>query len=170
MQCTEFDLNASQWMEGERTPQAAEHFQACAQCAGRLADLQLIASVAATLPELDPPASVWSSLRVRLDQEGLLRPRKSPWDRLREFVPRTPRTALATAALSAVAVLLLFLPESPMPGIATRSGGSSSAWNYARVNAQLASVEEQENRDVHLRDPQVSASYQQNLALVDNFI
>jgi hypothetical protein len=167
MRCEEFELYAVQWMEGERAPEAAEHFQTCTRCSTRMADLELIASAAATLPELDPPASLWTSLRSKLDEEGLLRTRKSLGDRLREFFPEAPRTALATATISALAALLLFLPPSPVPRIST---GSSAAWGLTRVHDQLATAEADANRDVRLRDPEVVASYQQNLALVDNLI
>jgi hypothetical protein len=170
MQCQEFDGYASRWMEGERAPEAAEHFQSCTRCSTMIADLQLIASAAATLPELDPPATLWISLRARLDEEGLLRARPSLAERLRAYLPAPPRTALATATISALAALLLFIPQSPVPEISRDGGDSAATWSFARVHDQLASAEAEANRDVRLRDPQVVASYQQNLAMVNNLI
>jgi len=157
-------------MEGERTPEAAEHFQTCGRCRTKIADLELIASAAATLPELEPPDSLWISLHARLEEEGLLRTRRSLGERVREYFPGRPRTALATAAISALAALLLFIPQSPELGISTNGEGTSATWSFARVHDQLASAEAEANRDVRLRDPEVVASYHQNLAMVDNLI
>jgi len=170
MQCKEFDRYATQWMEGERAPEAAEHFQACARCSTKIADLELIASAAATLPELNPPASLWISLHARLEEEGLLRTRRSLGERLREYLSAPPRTALATATIGALAALLLFIPQSPEPGISMDGAGSPETWSFARVHDQLASAEAEAKRDVRLRDPEVVASYHQNLAMVDNLI
>ena len=170
MRCEEFDRYATEWMDGDRAPEAAEHFHTCTRCSTKIADLELIASAASTLPELDPPASLWTSLHARLEEEGLLRSRQSLGDRLRAYFPTPPRTALATAAVSALAALLLFIPQSPAPGISTDRGRSSATWSFARVHDQLASAEAEANREVRLRDPQVVASYHQNLELVDNLI
>ncbi|HKO05860.1 MAG TPA: hypothetical protein VJW51_13975 [Candidatus Acidoferrales bacterium] len=170
MRCEEFDRHAVEWMDGERAPEAAEHFQSCNRCSSRMADLALIASAAATLPELDPPATLWTSLHAKLEAENLLRPRKSLGERLREFFPDAPRTALATATISVLAALLLFLPQSPLPQMSREGENFSGARNFAGVNDLLASAEAEASRDVRLRDPEVVASYQQNLALVDNLI
>lgn len=170
MRCEEFDLHAARWLEGERTPEAAGHLQSCTRCSTRMADLELIVSAGADLPELDPPERLWTSLRNELEREGLLRERKSVLERLREMVPAAPRTAVATGLLSALAAMLLLLPQSPVGEMARRGGESSGGWNFSRVHEQLASAEAQADQDVHLRDPQVAASYQQNLALVDDLI
>ncbi len=170
MRCEEFDGHITPWLEGERAPEAAEHFETCTRCSTKIADLELIASAAATLPELDPPASLWIALHARLEEEGLLRTRRSLGERLRAYFPTPPRTALATAAVSALAALLLFIPQTPAPGISTSRGRSSATWSFARVHDQLATAEAEENREVRLRDPEVVASYRQNLKLVDNLI
>ena len=170
MRCEEFDAYAARWLEGDRTPQAASHLQTCPQCGTRMADLELIVAAAASLPEMDPPERLWNSLRNELEREGLLGRRKSLVERLREMIPAAPRTALATGLISALAALLLFLPQTPVGEMAQRGNDASSAWTFARVHEQLAKAEAQAELDVHLRDPQVAAAYQQNLALVDNLI
>jgi hypothetical protein len=170
MRCDEFDAYAARWLEGERTPEAAIHLRGCTRCNARMADLELIVTAAASLPELDPPERVWTSLRNELEREGLLRERKSALERLREFILAAPRTALATGLISGLAALLLLLPQAPVGEIARNGGDNSSSWNFARVHQQLANAEAQAGQDVHFRDPQVAASYQQNLALVDNLI
>jgi len=164
MRCEEFDRYAARWLEGERTPEAAGHLQDCNRCSTKMADLELIASAAAALPGLEPPERVWTSLRAQLEAEGLLRARQSRRERWLEFLPAKPRTALATAMISALAAVLLMVPPSPNLDTARRG----SPWNLARMSEQLASAEM--SRDFHLRDPQVVASYQQNLALVDSLI
>jgi hypothetical protein len=170
MRCEEFDVHAARWLEGERTPEAAGHLQNCTQCSTRMADLELIVSAAATLPEWEPPERIWTSLRSELEHEGLFRERKSLMERLREMALVAPRTALATAALSALAVLLLLVPQSRVARAPRPTADWVARWNLIPVQKQLASAEAQEDREVHLRDPQVVASYQQNLALVDNLI
>ncbi len=170
MRCEEFDVHAARWLEGERTPEAAGHLQSCTRCSTRMADLELVVSAAATLPELEPPEHIWTSLRSELEREGLFRERKSLADRLREMLPAAPRTALATAAISALALLLLMAPESPLEQVSRQPGDGTSRWNLTQVHDQLANAEAQQDREVHLRDPEVVASYHQNLALVDNLI
>jgi hypothetical protein len=134
-----------------------------------MADLELIVSAAATLPELNPPERIWTSLRSQLEQEGLLRERKSLAERLREFLPAAPRTALATAAIAALAALLLVLPQARIPQNSLNRA-DMAAWDLSRVHDQLASAEALASADVHLRDPEVVASYHQNLALVNDLI
>jgi len=169
MRCEEFEVHAARWLEGERTAEAANHLQSCTRCSTRMADLELIVSAAATLPELNPPERLWTSLRAQLEREGLLRERKNLAERLREFLPAAPRTALATAAISALAAVLLVLPQSPIPQD-SQDRAETAAWNLARVHEQLASAEAQTAADAHLRDPEVVASYHQNLALVNDLI
>jgi len=169
MRCEEFEVHAARWLEGERTAEAANHLQSCTRCSTRMADLELIVSAAATLPELNPPERLWTSLRGQLEREGLLRERKNLAERLREFLPAAPRTALATAAISALAAVLLVLPQSPIPQDSP-DRAETAAWNLARVHEQLASAEAQTAADAHLRDPEVVASYHQNLALVNDLI
>jgi anti-sigma factor RsiW len=170
MRCDEFDGYAAGWLEGERQPEAANHLRGCTQCSARMADLEAIVTAAASLPELDPPERVWTSLRNDLEREGLLRGRKSALERLRALIPAAPRTALATGLISALAALLLFLPQSRVGEIGRNGRDISGGWSFARVHEQLASGEARADQDIHFRDPQVAASYQQNLALVDNLI
>jgi len=170
MRCEEFDAYAAGWLEGERPPEAACHLATCPRCSARMADLELIVSAAANLPELDPPDRVWISLRNELEREGLVHVPKSLLERMREMIPAAPRTALATGLISALAAMLLFLPSSPVGERAGTQGENRGVWNLMRVHEQLASAEAQAGQDVHFRDPQVAASYQQNLALVDNLI
>ncbi len=170
MRCEEFDVYAFDWLEGERTPQVVKHLATCARCSAKMADLESIISTAASLPELDPPERIWISLRDELEREGLLRERKSLLERMQILIPAAPRTALATGLISALAALLLFLPQSPIGERARSDRDTAGVWDLARVHEQLANAEAQAGLDVHFRDPQVAASYQQNLALVDNLI
>jgi hypothetical protein len=170
MQCDEFDAYAARWLEGERAPEAASHLKDCNRCTTKMADLELIASAAATLPEFDPPPRVWTSLRAQLEAEGLLRTRKTLREQWLEYFPARPRTALATAMISALAAVLLVVPPSPAPGTPGNGLDTSSLWSLSHVHDQLASAEANASLNLHLRDPEVAASYQQNLALVDNLI
>jgi hypothetical protein len=171
MRCEEFEGYAAQWMEGERTPEAVAHRERCHRCSSLVADLEIIASSAAVLPEIDPPERVWEFLRLQLEDEGLLRPRTTLVGRMLEFFPVLTRPAFATAALAGLAVTLMFTPQAPGPSRTSQGNAQQDAvWSLPVMQAQLADAEEVAWRSVHGDDSQVVASYQQNLELVDNAI
>ena len=170
MRCDEFEAYAADWLDGERPPEAVNHLQTCRRCSARVAELEMIVSAAANLPPLDPPERVWISLRNQLEQEGLLRERHSVWQRLHVLLPAAPRTALTTGLIAALAALLLMMPQSPLGRLGRTGNGGAGGPEFQRVQQQLANGEALAGQDVHFRDPEVAASYQQNLALVDNLI
>ncbi|HUK53312.1 MAG TPA: hypothetical protein VL099_08490 [Candidatus Binatia bacterium] len=173
MRCSEFELYTAQYLENELPPAspAAAHLKSCPQCAAHVADLEQIINAAATLPVLEPPERVWSSLRVRLEQEGMFRRRPGLLERLGfGTVPAQPGTVLATAAICALAAALLFLPQQPERGSAAAGRGARPTWSFPGIQQELASAEAEQDGNFNLRDPEVVASYRQNLALVDNLI
>jgi hypothetical protein len=175
MHCQEFEEYTNRFPEQEPPAgsPAAAHLRNCPRCAARMADLEEIIRTAASLPAFDPPERVWIALRARLEEEGMLRRQAGLLERLGLERPAAPLPTLATAALCALAALLLFLPSrftGPERGGFPAGGEQASVWSFPRIHQQLASTEAEENRDLGLRDPEVVASYQQNLALVDNLI
>ena len=174
MHCREFEEYTNRFPEQELPAgsPAAAHLRDCPRCAAHMADLEEIVRTAAALPAFDPPERVWIALRARLEEEGMFRRRAGLLERLGLEGLAAPRAALATATICALAALLLVLPSrftGPERGLMA-GGEQASVWSFPRIHQQLASAEAEENRELQLRDPEVVASYQQNLALVDNLI
>lgn len=172
MHCNEFEAYTAQHLEDglpAGSPEAA-HLRTCPRCATRVAELERIVSAAATLPVLEPPERVWIALRAQLEHEGMFRRRPSLLERLGLQVPGRPHTAMATATIFALAVLMLFVPQWPERGALHMASQQGPAWSFPGIHQQLASAEAEENGDLRLGDPEVVASYRNNLALVDNLI
>lgn len=173
MRCTEFELYAAQHLESElpEASPAAAHLRTCSRCAARISSLERIVTAAATLPVLEPPERVWTSLRAQLEQEGMFRRRPGLLERLGfGILPAQPNTALATAAICALAALMMFVPQWPERGAALVGSQAHPTWSFPGMHQQLASAEAEESSDLRLHDPEVVASYRQNLELVDNLI
>jgi hypothetical protein len=72
-------------MDGELDPSQAEtvgkHIKSCAECAAFYQDLRSIREGVERLELFDPPEHVWTSLRLQLSDEGLIRskPRGAFW-------------------------------------------------------------------------------------------
>jgi hypothetical protein len=173
MGCEEFWKLSEAWMEGERHPDAASHAAGCERCRAFVADLDAIREAAANLPEVEPPASLWTSLRAQLEEEGLIRaPRAASW--LEGFVPSgILRPALAGASLA----LLIAVSVS----FGWRQSIDLAAENHAtwllRAQKPISIFA------AHLQPPQatspalvrsvnadVTATLNRNLAIVDNMI
>ena len=100
--CSDFFDQLGDWMEGQRSPDAAAHVRECPQCRGLIGEMEAIQRTAATLAVDDPEPSprVWNALRVQLEQEGLIHAPQRGWlhglgDWVRETFAVVPRPALA---------------------------------------------------------------------------
>ena len=74
MQCKEVEVVLEQ--EGwTPVPEAARaHLASCGSCQSLVEDLSAIVATAHLLPaDVTPPARVWNSLRVQLEQEGIIK-------------------------------------------------------------------------------------------------
>jgi len=175
MRCSEFEEHTAHYPEqGLPAGGPAEaHLRDCPRCALRFADLERIVTAASALPLLEPPERVWIALRARLEAEGMFRRRPSLLERVGVGVLLEPGAALATAAMCALAALLLLLPSrisGPGSGGNLASERALPTWSFPRIHQQLAATEAEESNDLLLRDPAVVASYRQSLLLVDNLI
>ena len=169
MQCREVEVVLEQ--EGfVPVPEVARaHLAGCSSCQNFIADLTAIVATAHLLPaEVEPPPRVWKSLRLQLEQEGIIRstPRRAWWLGFSELFP--PR-ALATAAvglLIVAATALQFQHSAPQPTEAR------SAYDNVYQDASLTLS----NDEAHLPTVQlasnsgVDASLRRNLDIVDKFI
>src|ERR1700678_148992 len=180
--CRDFQRRLEAWIEGERAPDALTHFRECFDCRMGVEDMNAIQNEARAWGdhEAEPNERVWTSLRTQLEQEGLIRTAKaervSPaalpsgenW--LSGFFARIPRPALAGAYLSIVVALGFALsgPANKQTNEAQWLKGTQVA--TSPLSAKLNSFEQNSipsNRDLN---PAVTASLQQNLAIVDNYI
>jgi anti-sigma factor RsiW len=176
MRCDEFRQISSDWMEGARTPAASSHLAGCARCRALIADLELIRSSSALLPEEEPPARVWTAIKSQLEKEGLIRtpalaPNPSWWQRLSGFGVFRP--ALAGAYLSAViagAVVLGIQMKT------TDRAAQQTLWlqhaqtTMTPVAAELSSAETKTVPALSAQDNDVTTTLNHNLAIVDNMI
>ena len=174
MRCEQFIEYAPDWMEGQRSAAAQAHRSGCSRCSSLITDLEAIQRAAPLLgpSEADPPERVWLAVRAGLEAEGILRPRRTWFERLSDLVPAAPRPALvgAYAALLAASALL-FVTGGPNPAGPEIQMARSTPPAIAEVlSAQLAGVERKTIASVHPHDPAITASYRQNMAIVDNFI
>lgn len=171
--CNQFMEFAGAWMEGERLPGVEEHLRSCVRCRTLVADLEAIRAAGHALAseEIDLPPRVWLNIRAGLEAEGLIRSRN--WlDRLPELFGEFSRPALAGAyaSLLLVAALLLGFQTDFQSNQEQWLTGTQSA--AASVDTQLRTAEQASVAAIanHEHDPAVSASLNQNLAIVDNLI
>ena len=169
MQCKEVEVVLEQ--EGcLPVPEAARaHLAGCNSCRNLVADLTAIIATAHLLPaEVEPPPRVWTSLRIQLEQEGIIRSgaRQSWWSSFSElFRPRV----LATAA---VGLLILAAVALQFQRPATQATVARNAYDnlYQDTSVTL------DNDEAHLPAMQlvgtsgVDVSLRQNLDIVDRFI
>src|SRR5487761_197788 len=84
--CLAFDAGLEAYLEGENRPRVILHARECPFCGSLLADLEKIRQVsgAAALREafeVEPPESMWISLRASLVSEGIIRQPQGFWQR-----------------------------------------------------------------------------------------
>src|SRR5258707_3892497 len=120
MQCKEVDVVLEQ--EGcLPVPEAARaHLAGCNSCRNLIADLTAIIATAHLLPaEVEPPPRVWTSLRVQLEQEGIIRSgaRQSWLSSFSElFRPRVLATSPDGLLILAAVPLQFESPATQAPG------------------------------------------------------
>jgi hypothetical protein len=173
IECKDFVNHLDAWMEGERHADAQAHLRSCPHCRSIVEDLNAIHATAFewNSEEHEPPARVWNSLRAQLEQEGLIRDHRSGWlERLKVIFSPLPRPALAGAYLAAL-IIGAFAVSGPVQRQVNHyrwiQGTRDSA---AMLGTHLDSVEQTTVSSMAERNPAVSNSLHQNLAIVDNYI
>lgn len=169
MQCKEVEVVLEQ--EGfVPVPEAARaHLAGCSSCQNFIADLTAIVATAHLLPaEIEPPRRVWTSLRVQLEAEGIIRPGgRHPWWASFSEIFRPRVLATAAVALLVVAATALQLQRPGTPPAEARNAYDTL---YQDTSLTL------NNDEAHLPAMQtagnsgVDVSLRQNLDIVDKFI
>src|SRR5437588_1824088 len=98
MRCDRIQGLLSAYGDGElparQAARVAEHLQTCAVCAAEARSLSTLVCVLQSLPELEPPASLRSSIFAAVDQV-----QPTMWERLRTgLAPLQPSVSFAVGA------------------------------------------------------------------------
>lgn len=182
--CQEFLEDLQLWMEGAHSPEAQAHLRDCPNCLSTINDLNDIRSEARNwnTPETEAPQRVWLALRAQLEEEGLIRDAALP-ARVAQGVGRTPgsawfggvfawipRPVFAGAYLAALIAVAFALsgPVHKRVNEARWLAGTRIA--TSPLSAQLDTAEQDSIAYLPSNNSAVSASLQQNLAIVDNYI
>jgi hypothetical protein len=169
MQCKEVEIVLEQ--EGfVPVPEAARaHLAGCSSCQNFIADLTAIVATAHLLPaEVDPPARVWTSLRMQLEVEGVIRSveQHSLWRGFSElFRPRV----LATAAIGLLIIAAAAL-QFQRPTAQPTEARNTSEDVYQDTSLTLSNDEARLPTVSLAGNSGVDVSLRQNLDIVDKFI
>jgi|SRR5579863_1598449 len=176
VKCNAFLEQIDEWMEGERSPAAEAHLRGCADCRNLIADLDSIRDTASSLAAADPepPARVWTALRVQLENEGLIHEADSPAvDTLRSWLRGTlwvvPRPVVAGAYLVALVAVGFALSGSSSLRNDTNLWMSRTQRSTQPLSASLATEEDAISAMANA-DPAVTASLRKSLTVIDNDI
>jgi anti-sigma factor RsiW len=146
------------------------HVAACRECSTMVDDLRRVQSAASQLPPLEPPRDAWRRIERALQVDGAAhRPAWWPW-----------LAAAAAVVLMAIGgAKLAVVGRRPAP--ATESTAASEAPTAQSVEAELrqaeqhyqkaiAGLEQIANAEKGSLDPQIAATLEKNLAVVDQAI
>lgn len=169
MQCRDVEVVLEQ--EGfVPVPELARaHLAGCTYCQNLIADLTAIVATAHLLPaEVEPPPRLWTSLRLQLEEEGIIRstPRYSWWQNFSEFFRPRALAATAVGLLIAAAAALQLQRPAPQPAEARNAYDTvyqDTSLTLSNDEAHLPAVQLASNSGV-------DASLRQNLDIVDEFI
>ncbi len=179
MECREFEEVLERRL-GEALPEdAAAHLRDCHRCGTLVSDLDAIEAAARSLAkeELEPPARVWTSLRLQLESEGLVRtPTRegasvpvAGW--LADWWPSLSRPALTGAYLVFLVVAAVLVGIVGSRSLRQEHTAPPAALQAnASLNKELSKVAERTVSAMPQGDPAVTASLRQHLDLVDNYI
>lgn len=183
--CMAFDAQLEAYLEGEQRPQVLLHANECPYCTGVLADLEKIRRMSADVAvretfEVNPPETLWSSLRASLISEGIIhRPESSRfrwlknWEALRRPIP------VAAAAMVVIAcAVLLNAPKGTIHwwNAHPAQGGSQVTATSATdtTNAQMLGTVDQMERRFQAKaasfDPSLRDAYVKSLASLNSEI
>ena len=169
MQCRDVEVVLEQEGFVPVPERARAHLAGCSYCQNLIADLTAIVATAHLLPaEVEPPPRLWTSLRLQLEQEGIIRstPRHAWWLTFSEFFRPRVLASAAVGLLIVAAAALQFEHSAPQPAVARNAYDSvyqDASLTLSNDEAHLPAVQLASNSGV-------DASLRQNLDIVDKFI
>ena len=176
MGCNEFLDHLDAWMEGERRSEARAHVRDCPNCRCMADDMEAIRTTARSMAHVteEPPARIWTSLAAQLEREGLIhdgrRRSKSARGWLDAMLAPLPRPVLAGAYLSALIAVAFALSGPIHTRLNEHSWITSTQRSTMPLDAQLDSAQEATVASFGNYNPAVTASMDQSLAIVNNYI
>ena len=185
--CPDAQEDVSLWMDGELDPSQAEtvgkHIKSCAECAAFYQDLRSIREGVERLELFDPPEHIWTSLRLQLSDEGLIRskPRGAFWA---AFLPKhfpylKPAWSGAILALFlGVSSLLVYdlttrSPVVPDPIVVTsHQEDLTEELRKAEANyrAAIEALSASSRKKLEGLDPVLAQVFHDNLATMDYYL
>ena len=147
MNCVQFERVLPEYLEGAHTTEQQAHLSSCPICAGLLADLNLIASSAPALQEIEEPSPrVWNALEAQLRREGLIRSASAPQSPSFNIFSRWRAAWLlpVAAALMIAAGVKLYHP--------TRAGDTSPLAKQAPAAAPITPARRASGHQVSIDD------------------
>lgn len=171
--CDDFLNQLDAWLAGDRSANAEAHVGGCANCRALSSDMARIEAAARdwAAEESDPPARVWAALRAQLEEEGVIRARRSGWKSwVGSWMPAVPRPVMAGAYLAAL-VAIAFGLSGPIRAHHNQELWMQTAQNTeAPLDAQLNSAEQATMLSFPKSNSVVNASLHQSMNIVDNNI
>lgn len=171
--CEEFKKHLESWLDESHDPAMEAHVRSCPDCTGLVEDMGAIRASAFewAYPEEEPSPRLWTSLRAQLESEGLIHAKHVAWwERPASWLPDFPRPVLAGAYLAAL-VAVAFAVSAPSHNHADQELWLESAENTSLpLQADLTRAEEATVSSLSQSNSPVTASLEQNLAVVDNYI
>jgi hypothetical protein len=177
--CTEVQRRISECLDGGEPPdeerRLKKHLDECWECSRLYEDLKSIKETAAELDAPEPPDTLWSSVRLQLVQEGLVRDRKPTlWERV---FPRGFASSLKPAFVGAILALFVIgiayyvrdsrkhLPPSTESAVLLEVQRAESHYQKA-INA-LDAVSQKRLQSL---SPELAQIFTDNLATMDYYL
>jgi hypothetical protein len=173
--CKDFQSFLEPWMNGERSPEARAHVRDCPECAMLAGDLEAIHTSARDWGAADavPPGRIWTAIRAQLEAEKIIREpqlRKETGGWFEGAFRGLRRPALASVYVGVI-VAVAFLVSGPVTRHYNQQRWLDGTEDFTvPVNTQLTSAEQAAVSSFGPSDPGVTASLNQNLEIVDNYI
>lgn len=186
--CLEFQSLLPGYLEGESHVGIPAHAVECEFCRCLLEDLEGIRKAGSELAEVEPPAAMWTSIRVALVEEGIIHSPKAsrsrwslfnPFGRLRFVGYPVPLTAAVVVALVAVALFRTpgYLVHSALPKAtvytlhaAAFMQGSAAPQDTSSLRQTASQMEQAYQASLPTIDPSVRATYKKSLDSLDDEI
>lgn len=178
-QCAQFERILEEQPEGPLSAAAAAHLEGCSDCRLLWNDMEAIriAGMEWGKEEVEPPEYLWTSLRLRLETEGLIRETSKGPGWISAWFGATPRWALAGASVSLLlmaAMLAAFQMNEPKSAAVLPMRMSLSAARPKLIAADLGKTLDGDLKRVFDSlpedNPVLASSLRENLGIVDNLI
>ena len=166
MNCVELQHSLAE-NDNAASPEQQAHMQTCPACSALVAELNLIASLAAELRAADEPSPrVWNSIEIALREEGLIRPPRASRPLIPSFSTRWGWARwLAPAAAALLITLGVYMRQhSASHELASNTKPPISDLMQAGLN------DDDLLQEVSDQTPGAKTEYQDNLRRVNEYI